>query len=149
MDDLDPALACTCFKLRNLARRVTALYDQALAGAGITVTQYAILTVLVAARRAHEPVRVTELARRLQADRTTLKRALDPLLDAGLIAIERPQDGDARVKTVTITSAGLQRRRSAAPLWRKAQAQLDKALGAMLHGSLRKHLDRSTAAIGA
>jgi DNA-binding MarR family transcriptional regulator len=148
--ELDPAGACTCFKLRSLARRVTSLYDEVLAGAGITVTQYAVLTVLVAARRARETIGVTELARRLQADRTTLKRGLDLLLDGGLIAIER-QAGqrDARVKTVVVTPAGERRWRAAAPLWRKAQAALDRHLGALLHEGLRKHLDRSLEAIGA
>jgi DNA-binding MarR family transcriptional regulator len=149
MDGLDPAFACTCFKLRNLARRVTSLYDEGLAGAGITVTQYGVLTVLVAARRAQQSIGVTELARRLQADRTTLKRGLDLLLDGGLIAIERQRErGDARVKTVAITPAGVRRWRAAAPLWRKAQARLERYLGAPLHGTLRKHLDRSVKAIG-
>ena len=150
MAELDPALACTCFKLRSLARRVTSLYDEVLAGAGITVTQYAVLTVLVAARRTKEAIGVTELARRLQADRTTLRRGLDLLLDAGLIAIERQgESGDARVKTVAVTPAGARRWRAAEPLWRKAQARMDHHLGGPLHGALRKHLDRSSEAIGA
>lgn len=149
VDPLDPALACTCFKLRNLARRVTTLYDEVLARSGITVTQYGVLTVLTAARRAREPIGVTELARRLQVDRTTLTRGLDLLLDGGLIAIGRQAAGaDARVKTVAITGEGERRWRAAAPLWRKAQQRLEKQLGAALHRDLRKHLDRSAAAIG-
>ena len=150
MDELDPARACTCFKLRNLARRVTALFDAQLAGAGITVTQYAILTVLVATKAAHESVGVSELARRMQADRTTLKRALDPLRDAGLIAITRQAGrGDARVRTVAITPAGARRRRAALPMWRTAQSRLDDLLGESRHGALRKHLDHGNVAVGA
>lgn len=149
MDELDPALACTCFKLRNLARRVTALYDEGLAGAGITVTQFAVLTVLLAAKRANESIGVTELARRLQIDRTTLTRGLDLLLDGGLIRIDRRRGGaDARVKTVAITPEGERRRGAAAPLWRKAQARLETRLGPALHGALRTHVDRSATAIG-
>ena len=150
MDELDPALACTCFKLRNLARRVTSLYDEVLAGAGITVTQYAVLSVLLAARRSGETIGVTELARRLQVDRTTLTRGLDLLVDGGLITIERRKGGaDARVKTVALTAQGERSRRAAAPLWRKAQARLERQLGPALHGALRKHVDRSASAIGA
>ena len=149
MNELDPALACTCFKLRNLARRVTSLYDEVLAGAGITVTQYAVLTVLLAAKRGGETIGVTELARRLQVDRTTLTRGLDLLVEGGLITIERRKgNGDARVKTVAITPQGERSRRAAAPLWRKAQARLEGQLGPALHGALRKHLDRSASAIG-
>src|SRR5882724_2341628 len=97
MDRLDPALACTCFKLRSLARRVTSIYDEVLAGAGITVTQYGVLTVLLGAKRAHESIGVTELARRLRADRTTLTRGLNLLRDGGLITLGRRSDGgDAR-----------------------------------------------------
>src|SRR5262252_8041050 len=150
MDELDPALACTCFKLRNLARRVTSLYDEVLAGAGITVTQYAVLTVVLAAKRGGETIGVTELARRLQVDRTTLTRGLDLLLDGGLIALGRQSGGaDARVKAVSVTPEGERRWRAAAPLWRRAQARLEKQLGSALHRNLRKHLDRSAAAIGA
>src|SRR5262252_5342107 len=143
MDELDPALACTCFKLRNLARRVTSLYDEVLAGAGITVTQYAVLTVLLAAKRGGETIGVTELARRLQIDRTTLTRGLDLLVESGLITIDRGRAGaDARVKAVAVTREGERRWRAAAPLWRKAQALLETQLGPTLHGALRKHLDR-------
>ena len=149
MNRLDPALACTCFKLRSLARRVTSIYDEVLAGAGITVTQYGVLTVLLGAKRAHESIGVTELARRLRADRTTLTRGLNLLRDGGLITLGRRSDGgDARVKTVTITAQGERRRRAAQPLWSKAQARLQHHLGAAQHGALRKHLDRSAAAIG-
>jgi len=149
MDDFDPALACTCFKLRNLARRVTALYDEVLARSGITVTQYGVLSVLVGAKRAGESIGVTELARRLQIDRTTLTRGLDLLVDGGLITIERGRArADARVKDVVVTRAGERRWRAAAPLWRKAQTLLERQLGTALHGTLRRHLDRSATAIG-
>lgn len=149
MDQLDPAFACTCFKLRSLARRVTSLYDQVLADTGITVTQYGVLTVLIGAKRARASIGVTELARRLQADRTTLTRGLDRLLDGRLITIERQSgSADARVKAVSVTPEGERRWRAAAPLWRKAQARLEKHLGPSLHRGLRKHLDRSVAAIG-
>jgi hypothetical protein len=43
---LAAAGGCTCFKLRRLTRRVTAVYDRALSAAGIRVTQYSLLSHL-------------------------------------------------------------------------------------------------------
>ena len=70
---------CTCFKLRRLTRRVTAVYDRALAAAGIRVTQYSVLGHV----RRLKGASISELADALDMDRTTLTRNLKPLLDSG------------------------------------------------------------------
>src|SRR5256886_9776624 len=93
--------ACTCFRLRSLTRRVTQLYDQALAPSGLTVTQYSLLAH--ALRHGAAPT-VSELAKQLFTDRTTLTRNLKPLADAGLLKLG---DGaDARSKAVLVTAKG-------------------------------------------
>jgi DNA-binding MarR family transcriptional regulator len=124
--------ACTCFRLRSLTRRVTQLYDQALAPSGLTVTQYSLLAH---ALRQVAPT-VSELAQQLFTDRTTLTRNLKPLADAGLIKVG---DGaDARSKAVLVTAKGRDALRAARPLWKEAQARLRAQAGARrlaaLHG---------------
>ena len=130
---------CTCFKLRSLTRRVTQLYDQALAPSGLTVTQYSLLAH--ALRHDAAPT-VSELAQQLFTDRTTLTRNLKPLADAGLVKVA---DGaDARSKAVTVTAKGRRAFHAARPLWKEAQARMraqagDARLGA-LHGLIEELL---------
>src|SRR5262245_65682438 len=81
--------SCTCFKLRRLTRRVTAVYDRALSGAGMRVTQYSLLTHLRGLRGAA----MSELAKILDMDRTTLTRNLRPLIEAGRIEAEPGDEG--------------------------------------------------------
>jgi DNA-binding MarR family transcriptional regulator len=124
---------CTCFRLRSLTRRVTQLYDQALAPSGLTVTQYSLLAH--ALRNDAAPT-LSELAQQLFTDRTTLTRNLKPLADAGLVKVG---DGaDARSKAVLVTAKGRGALRAARPLWQEAQARLRARAGdrrlAALHG---------------
>ena len=131
--------ACTCFRLRSLTRRVTQLYDQALAPSGLTVTQYSVLAH--ALRQGAAPT-LSELAQLLYTDRTTLTRNLKPLADAGLVKVG---DGaDARSKAVLVTAKGRGALRAARPLWKEAQARLRAQAGsarlATLHGLIEELL---------
>ena len=116
--------ACTCFRLRSLTRRVTQLYDRALAPSGLTVTQYSVLAH--ALRQGAAPT-LSELAQLLYTDRTTLTRNLKPLADAGLVKVG---DGaDARSKAVLVTAKGRGALRAARPLWKEAQVRLRAQAG--------------------
>ncbi len=64
---------CTCFRLRRASRRVTQVYDHALAPVGLSLNQYSILR-----RSEREPRVLGELADELGMDRTTLTRNLSP-----------------------------------------------------------------------
>ena len=119
--------ACTCFKLRSLARRVTQLYDQALAPSGLKVTQYSVIGHARRRNGAPAPT-VSELAQALLTDRTTLTRNLKPLVDAGFLKIS--SGVDARSKAVCVTPTGEAVYQSAQPLWKLAQAQLRELAGA-------------------
>jgi DNA-binding MarR family transcriptional regulator len=113
---------CACFGLRSLTRRVTQLYDEVLAPAGITVTQFSLL-----AYARDRPLTVSELARRLNTDRTTLTRNLKPLIAAGYVRLAPGED--ARRKTVLVTAAGEAAFQAARPLWKQAQAHLRERAG--------------------
>jgi DNA-binding MarR family transcriptional regulator len=118
-----PAAACACGRLRRASRALTQLYDDAMAPAGLRVTQFSLLRTL--ARRG--PTRITELAAALLLDRTALSRNLDPLAARGLVAIVAGRD--ARTREVALTAAGEGALRAALPHWKRAQAAVAGRLG--------------------
>jgi DNA-binding MarR family transcriptional regulator len=115
---------CVCTALRMASRVVTRHYDRALAPAGLSTNEYAIL-----ARLDREgSFALGELAARLAMDRSTLSRDLAPLLAAGLAATG-PAEGDRRKKVVSLTAAGAETLAAARPRWAAAQAELAGAVG--------------------
>jgi len=117
------AAACACGRLRRATRALTQRYDDAMAPAGLRVTQFSLLRTL--ARRG--PARITELAAALLLDRTALSRNLDPLAARGLVAIVAGRD--ARTREVALTPAGDAALRAALPHWQRAQAEVAARLG--------------------
>jgi DNA-binding MarR family transcriptional regulator len=115
--------ACACGRLRRATRALTQLYDDAMAPAGLRVTQFSLLRAV--ARRGS--TRITELAGALLLDRTALSRNLDPLAARGLVAIAAGRD--ARTREVTLTAAGEAALRAALPHWKRAQAEVGRRLG--------------------
>src|SRR5258708_11260887 len=97
MPDLEAEI-CNCGALRQAARRVTKLYDDALAPTGLGVNQYSIL-----ARLSHVgPSTIQDLARLLVMDRSTLGHLLRPLEKRGLVRLDvSVEDGRSRVTTLT------------------------------------------------
>lgn len=137
-----PALpqGCTHFKLRQLARRVSQLYDQQLALAGLKTTQYSLLSHVLRLG----PVRPGDLAAAMTMDASTLTRNLKPLVAAGWLELAPGTDG--RSRSVRITTAGRAKRAEAQRHWKAAQEQLNQALGldevAALHASIDRSLER-------
>ena len=127
---------CTCFKLRRLTRRVTAVYDRALSPSGMRVTQYSVLAHL----RGSPGVPMSQLAETLDMDRTTLTRNLKPLLDAGWVEVQASAQ-DARVRLARITPAGEAQWVKARAYWRRAQEEVDATIGAANLTSLHAVLD--------
>jgi DNA-binding MarR family transcriptional regulator len=136
-----PLRGCTCAKLRRLTRRVTAVYDAELAAAGLRVTQYSLLAQLRQACEAGSPL--SQLAERLDMDRTTLTRNLKPLEAAGWVR-SAPSHVDGRVRSVFLTPKGEAKFQAARPLWRHAQDQVNATIGheqiATLHAELDAYL---------
>src|SRR4029453_11492813 len=92
---------CTCARLRRLNRRVTAVYDRALAPLGLRVTQYSLLASL----RPAPALTLTELAALLDMDRTTLTRNLKPLSEGGWVELHT-YAADSRARRVRLTGEG-------------------------------------------
>jgi DNA-binding MarR family transcriptional regulator len=105
------------------ARAVTRLYDDILRSVGLRATQLAVLVAV-----GNEDVTsITELAKFMGMDRSTLTRNLAPLEREGLIRIGN--EGWRRSRTVEITQKGRSRLREALPFWEKAQKTMRQKLG--------------------
>jgi DNA-binding MarR family transcriptional regulator len=120
--------ACACGRLRRATRALTQLYDDAMAPAGLRITQFSLLRTLVRDGR----LRISDLAARQLLDRTALSRNLDPLVEQGYVEVT--QGHDARTREVAITRKGRGALDAAGPHWQRAQTDVAKRLG-------RKRLD--------
>jgi DNA-binding MarR family transcriptional regulator len=128
--------SCTAAKVRRLARKVTQIYDEALAPYGLTIGQMGLLARL----RRRDGIGVRALADQLSADSSTVSRLLKPLEAAGYLRIDAdPSDG--RAKQVRLTEAGHAIRRDASAGWLAAQASIKAALGPGRLDALRFLLD--------
>jgi len=117
-------LGCACTLIRRAARRMTQLYDDALAPTGLRITQYSLLANLD--RRG--PISMTDLAGVLGMDRTTLTRNVAPLERDGLLELRTA--GHGRTKLATLSARGRRRLREAFPYWEQAQQRFGESLGA-------------------
>jgi DNA-binding MarR family transcriptional regulator len=147
--DIREAMGCTCMRLRRASRQITQLYDQHLAAAGLTASQFGVLARLHGASlRGDEVWPIGVLADKHGMDPTTLTRNLKLLLAAKLVRNGR-DEADRRVRTISLTEAGRKRLISAIPEWRKAQQQVEAALGTEATLALNGLLDLSRAKLPA
>ena len=114
---------CTNFKLRQLMRRVAHHYDTEMAGCGLKITQYSLLSHVLKLG----PIRPGDLAAAMKMDASTLTRNLRPLVDSGWVVLA--PGADARSRLVHITDAGRAKRAEAQRRWKVAQKALNDALG--------------------
>jgi DNA-binding MarR family transcriptional regulator len=115
---------CACARLRRASRALTSFYDEAIAPAGLAVTQFSLLRTLDRTGA----VRLTTLAAMLLLDRTSLSRNLDCLIERGFVDVAPGRD--ARTREIAITRAGKNAVRAAEPHWQRAQTEVAKRLGA-------------------
>jgi DNA-binding MarR family transcriptional regulator len=132
------AAYCACFNLRKATRAVTQLYDKALAPSTLRVTQF---TLLVALSRT-EQLTLSQVAEHLVMDRTTLARNLTPLERDGLVTIRRGPD--RRERYMHLTLRGHRALEQALPLWRQAQAQVERSVGHRAWSALHEGLQELT-----
>jgi DNA-binding MarR family transcriptional regulator len=126
--DIREVAQCSCLRLRRITRRVTQIYDHHLQPSGLTINQFGLLARLYGAWLRRELLPMSALAERQGMDPTTLNRSLKPLEAAGLIG-KGVDPADQRVRVVLITEQGINKLRETVPLWRKAEAQINQALG--------------------
>jgi DNA-binding MarR family transcriptional regulator len=127
---------CTCGRLRRLTRRITAVYDHALAPCGLRVTQFSLMSSLW---RLQSPT-LSVLADMMDMERTTLLRNLRPLVAAGWVQVE--PSAHSRQREVRLTPAGHAKWVQAKPLWRSAQNAVNSVLGESEVDRLHRRVDR-------
>ena len=125
-DDHDDWSVCSATALRKASRRITQLYDTALAPAGLTVTQYSLLSELL--RRGENAPTVTDLAAAMVMDRSGLGHTLIPLERDGLVALA-VNSSDARSRHVVLTMRGKALQKKATAMWARAQKTFADAVG--------------------
>lgn len=114
---------CICILLRQAARKASAVYDEALVPLGINIAQFSLLRKISRAGS----ISLTELAQKAELDRSTMGRNAKVLQRMGLI--EPAASDDHRETSVTLTDAGRDIVERGAPLWDKAQDEIEARLG--------------------
>ncbi len=127
---------CNGTAMRKAMRRVSQIYDTALAPCGLRSTQRSIL---IAIARAGTPT-MGELAASLVLDRSALAHNLKPLEREGLIDVAADAQAK-RSRLVTLTRAGQKKLAQSLPLWEDAQRRFERAFGEKRAKELRATLD--------
>jgi DNA-binding MarR family transcriptional regulator len=115
--------ACILRHISKVSRAVVAAYDPALAPFGLTGHQFNLMMTL----GNMGPMTVGALAEVLGMDASGIPRAIRPLADDGLIAVER--GADRRQRLLSLTALGQQRLASATPAWASVQRELLDTIG--------------------
>jgi DNA-binding MarR family transcriptional regulator len=126
---------CNCTALRKATRRISQLYDTALAPSGLKTTQRAILAQIGRS----EPTTVGQLADALVMDSGALAHTLKPLERDRLLAVSIDPD-DRRNRLITLTRQGRTKLAETDVLWAKAQTSFEAAFGRVESESLREAL---------
>jgi DNA-binding MarR family transcriptional regulator len=114
---------CIATRLRMANRVITKVYDDALRPLGLKVTQMAMLVVA----EGNGLIRQTEVRAELRLDDSTLSRNLERMRASGWL--EEVAEGDARVHSYRLTTAGRTLLGKAIPAWRSAQNKAKRLLG--------------------
>ena len=134
---------CPAMRVRAASRMLARLYDAALREIGLEMSQLPVLAA--AAMRGDRGFTVTELARALVMDRTSVTRAIRPLERRGLLRVARDPD-DARSKVIIATRAGERMLRDAHPRWKAATRRVRAVFGSSRVDALGSELSALVAA---
>ena len=117
---------CIVAAMRAATRRLTQLYDEAIAPTGLRITQFHILAELE--RQAADPPTVGELAEILTMERSALGQTLRPLARDGLIDLGHDKR-DGRRRPVKLTKAGKDKVARSRRYWAGAHKKFEHFFG--------------------
>lgn len=123
MNPAVPTLACVSYNLRKASRIVSKLYTREMRPAPVRGPQFSLMMMI---SRRQNPT-ISELARDIGADRTTMTRNLEQLQKRGFIEIT--QGKNLRTKAVRIAPEGQAALERSITYWQKAQNKVLKTLG--------------------
>ena len=121
----DPLNQCFSLASRRLARVIGQVYDKALVGTGLKITQFSVLTAVGHAEGQDLPLGV--IAKAIDMDKSTLTRALKPLVRDGFVILSKGED--RRQRSAKLTDAGQVLLAEATVSWSQAQSQIETLLG--------------------
>ena len=127
---------CACTSVKKLSRVLGRIYDAALATSPMNVTQLAVLRCI--GRRKGEPL--MRVAEELEMDRSSLYRALDPMLRDGWVTIRAGLD--ARSRSASITRKGVELLKQAGERWEEVQTKVVDRFGRRRWASFVANLER-------
>lgn len=147
-DDADPVgseemhteLVCTHTSLRRAARRLSQLYDDAMAPIGLTSPQALLLSQVDTLTADGEGPTLQVLAGRLAIQVSALTHALRPLIRDGVVEL-RPDARDRRSKHAVLTTSGRARLQEMYERWGDANRRFEAVLGADSAEKLRALAD--------
>jgi DNA-binding MarR family transcriptional regulator len=126
---------------------MTQIYDGALEPSGISANQFDLLAhlnfVFISGEKA---IAIGALAQRIVMHPTTVNRDLKALISRKLVA-ECGMAEDRRVRGVCVTAKGRKALAHAIPYWRRAQRQIETALGGEAAERLNAILDEAYAKV--
>ena len=114
---------CLCLATQRAARALSRRFDDVFRPFGITSGQFSLMTALTRPK----PWRISDLARLLAMDRTTVTANLKPLVRDGLAVIATDKD-DGRSRNVTLTARGRTLLKRALPIWQETHREIDRLL---------------------
>jgi DNA-binding MarR family transcriptional regulator len=117
---------CIVAAMRAATRRLTQLYDEAMAPTGLRITQFHILSELE--RRSADPPTVGELAEIFTMERSALGQTLRPLARDGLIDLGHDKR-DGRRRPVKLTKAGKDKVVRGRRYWAQAHDKFEHFFG--------------------
>jgi DNA-binding MarR family transcriptional regulator len=125
-----------CTTVKKLSRLLARAYDEALEGSEVNITQLAVMRCII--RRAGEPL--CRVAEELEMDRTSLYRAIAPMIRDGWIEVT--VGTDARSRLAKVTRKGSQVLAKAGSAWDSIQGRLIETFGKDAWKSLVGELNR-------
>lgn len=123
MSESNRELACTAFRLRKAARRVSQAYEIALGDSGVSIVQFSVLAEL--SRSSARTL--STLADLLATDRTTLSRTIDRMQALGWVS--DCESADRRERRLMLTEAGETAYQRAIPAWQRVECAIGRTLG--------------------
>lgn len=129
-------IPCACTSIKKLSRVLGRVYDAALAASPMNVTQLAVLRCIN--RRKGEPL--LHVAEELEMDRSSLYRALDPMIRDRWVNIIPGKDG--RSRTAVLTGKGYGLLRKAGESWEEVQTRVVERFGRREWGAFVANLEK-------
>ena len=130
---IDP---CACTTVKKLSRVLGRYYDSDISPAGVNITQLAVLRCI--ARRSGEPL--VRVAEEMEMDRTSLYRAIAPMIREGWLIFA--DSSNARFRNAKVTPKGRKLMTDANKRWEGVQRKVIGKFGQENYEVLLAELNR-------